>query len=402
MKRIFTLIVPILVLLCSSVSTALAQITVYGCPGKQVSLAFTPSDNGHTILSKLKISTTNTNQNFTDADNNSYTIDNTRGIITYTAKSGNDKIYIKALYAHKNSNNSTKDSNETYVLDLNSIALSDITVPENIEVGKPATIKVFSDIIDRGHLGSYTWFMSTDDGNTFTRVGAPSKDLYLESVPAGTLVFKVDFTTKEGVCYNSTSLTVSSDGVTPLPVEIISFTAQRSNQNVQLAWATAMEQNNLGFDVEVSEDGQRYRKLAFVPSQNGNAQHIQQYTYLDTENGKHGTRYYRLKQQDVDGKFEYFGVKTVNFAAASQHSLTLYPNPTTDGIVQLEVQATQNATMQVQVVNAVGKTVMTKDLSIAQGLSKEELVLEQSLPNGIYFVRTEIGGNVDTFRLLKK
>ncbi len=82
------------------------------------------------------------------------------------------------------------------------------------------------------------------------------------------------------------------------PVELVGFAAALHLQGVLLEWETASEQNNAGFFVERSEDGQAFRQIGFVPG-SGNSQTRQQYNFYDSEPGN--TRYYRLRQSDWNG-----------------------------------------------------------------------------------------------------
>jgi hypothetical protein len=105
--------------------------------------------------------------------------------------------------------------------------------------------------------------------------------------------------------------------ITPLPVELVSFTAAKRNGEVALAWETASEQNNTGFEVQSSVDGKNFEAVAFVASKNGNATSLQRYAYSHKTAGKEGLVYYRLKQVDMDGTVEYFTAKVVDLGRAT-------------------------------------------------------------------------------------
>ncbi len=202
-------------------------------------------------------------------------------------------------------------------------------------------------------------------------------------------------------CYDVTKQELSTQKILPLPVEIIYFNAAKQGNNVLLEWATASEESNTGFEVQVSQDGFNFRKLDFVPSKNGNTAIKQVYTYKDTENGKYGTRYYRLKQIDMDGKFEYFTTKAVSFGEVGNYSLKAFPNPF-ESEVSLELNADAAGKLNVQVLDAMGRSVLTQQFEVSKGRSQEKITLWQSLPKGIYFVRTEMNGMANNFKLLKK
>ena len=86
---------------------------------------------------------------------------------------------------------------------------------------------------------------------------------------------------------------------TPLPVIYLYWRASKQDDNAKLEWATTMEQNNKGFDVQRSMDGDSWNTLTFVPGA-GNSQTPQYYSYLD-QHLQPGIYYYRLVQQDLDG-----------------------------------------------------------------------------------------------------
>jgi hypothetical protein len=108
----------------------------------------------------------------------------------------------------------------------------------------------------------------------------------------------------------------SKSGVSPngfnlstLPVLFNSFYATRNNNNVVLNWNTAMEHNNNNFEVQRSFDGSNWTVIAIMLGA-GNSDNIQQYSYTD-KNMTAAIAYYRIRQVDIDGKYEYSTVKTV-------------------------------------------------------------------------------------------
>ncbi len=88
-----------------------------------------------------------------------------------------------------------------------------------------------------------------------------------------------------------------------MPVELISFTAIAEKDKVLLQWRTETEVNNYGFDVERSVDGNYWDKIAFIQGY-GNSNAPKNYSFSDNY-PPFGKIYYRLKQVDNDGKFEY-------------------------------------------------------------------------------------------------
>ena len=111
-----------------------------------------------------------------------------------------------------------------------------------------------------------------------------------------------------------------------LPVELASFSAKITEAGITLSWQTSTEMNNTGFSVEKSQDNNSFKAIGFVPGF-GTTTETQNYTYVDNSVTT-GTYYYRLKQVDFDGSFEYSGIVEVNYSVPAEFSLLQnYPNP---------------------------------------------------------------------------
>jgi hypothetical protein len=101
----------------------------------------------------------------------------------------------------------------------------------------------------------------------------------------------------------------------PLPIELMFFTAETSNKGVNLNWATATEINNDFFTIERSLNGNNWEVIDYLTGA-GNANYMIEYSFTDA-NPYQGVSYYRLKQTDYDGKFEYFAPVAVNMTKSA-------------------------------------------------------------------------------------
>ncbi|MFQ5602676.1 MAG: FlgD immunoglobulin-like domain containing protein [bacterium] len=113
-----------------------------------------------------------------------------------------------------------------------------------------------------------------------------------------------------------------------VPVELTSFSAEILSNAVKLNWLTASETNNFGFEIEKSFDDIVYEKIGFVNG-HGTTTSPQRYRFEDQKlNFAKKLRYYRLKQIDTDGSFEYSGSLKVTLAPPDNFVLQQnYPNP---------------------------------------------------------------------------
>ena len=97
--------------------------------------------------------------------------------------------------------------------------------------------------------------------------------------------------------------------VAGLPIELVSFTGNCNSKSVSLNWTTASEINNDYFTIERAQDAINFKELRKFDGAANNNQTIN-YSFIDTE-PLTGTSYYRLKQTDFDGQFNYFNTIAV-------------------------------------------------------------------------------------------
>lgn len=120
----------------------------------------------------------------------------------------------------------------------------------------------------------------------------------------------------------------------PLPVEFISFTAIVDGFNSKLNWSTASEFNNQGFYIERSSGDRNWETIGFVEGK-GNSVNISQYEFIDYNvfNSKNlsSTYYYKLRQIDYDGNFDYSNINIVLFMDTESGIIAnINPIPATD------------------------------------------------------------------------
>ena len=173
----------------------------------------------------------------------------------------------------------------------------------------------------------------------------------------------------------------TTNGLGPLPVELLSFTAERKADDVLLKWATASEINNSHFLVERSFDGSQFVPIGSIKGA-GNTTEITNYQYLDKQ-ARRGLNYYRLKQIDFDGAFEYSEVVSVNLSN-KEPSILLFPNPTINAVnIQLpEVFTDQPVT--IRVFNVVGQQLL--EVPIASANSELQRFDVQQYVPGTYLL----------------
>lgn len=167
----------------------------------------------------------------------------------------------------------------------------------------------------------------------------------------------------------------------PLPVDFVSFDVSKEQNKALLTWTTASERSNKGFAVERSIDGRQFSAIGYVATQaeGGNSNSRLTYRYADPS-PQPGRNYYRLLQQDRDGKQTYSVVRYVDFG--NDGSFICYPNPASDQL-QVEHQAAAEATVTFRLVDVTGRQVLQQQAVWQKGPNKTVLRLT-GLPQGMY------------------
>ena len=151
----------------------------------------------------------------------------------------------------------------------------------------------------------------------------------LNSSPTGSVSASITnaaaFAVSTGSVTTSFSNASLSSGFVPLPVQLLSFTAQSKQDAVTLHWTTDREESFAGFEPERSVDGNSWTKMTFVASKANNVSSTTQYSYTDN-NPVTGHTFYRLKLVDANGSFRYSKQLTI-VKNGQNASLQNYPNP---------------------------------------------------------------------------
>ena len=171
----------------------------------------------------------------------------------------------------------------------------------------------------------------------------------------------------------------------PVPVELISFTAIVNDKEVMLNWSTATELNNQGFEVQRKFSSNNFVTIGSVRG-HGTTTSPNNYTYVDKliDAGKY---FYRLKQIDYGGTFEYSDAVEVELRILDKFTLEQnYPNPfnptTTIGYI---LQEKSNA--KLTLLNALGEEIaLLVNEEQEKGYYKVELD-GSKLTSGVYFYK---------------
>ena len=150
----------------------------------------------------------------------------------------------------------------------------------------------------------------------------------------------------------------------PLPLRFVSFTATLLSNQTLLNWKTANEQNTNHFEIEKKvTSGNDFSVLGTVIAKEYTVDG--EYQYID-HSLTEGVTYYRLKEVDNNGQDNYSQIVLVNLQSSNQTTLKVYPNPV---LTQMNINfnATENKTYNLQLINVLGRTVISKQVYCIQG-----------------------------------
>lgn len=194
----------------------------------------------------------------------------------------------------------------------------------------------------------------------------------------------------------------STTSINPLPVKLISFIAKVSDNATQLNWATATELNNDHFEIERSIDGISFNKIGEVTG-NGTTKNLSKYNYSDNQIAEVAatTVYYRLKQIDFNGNFEYSNIITVSIASENTLKISnAFPNPF-QGSLNISFTLPSNSDVTISLVDAKGQVVATEEMNGRKGNNNFEFNTSE-LANGMYFINISANNVNAKYKMMAK
>lgn len=177
-----------------------------------------------------------------------------------------------------------------------------------------------------------------------------------------------------------------------LPVELTSFSAVQFNNSVKLLWETATEVNNYGFDIErkSSIDINIWEKIGFVEG-HGNSNSPKSYQFIDNSNLISGDYYYRLKQIDNNGEFEYSDAVKVTITIPENFALKQnYPNPFNPATT-IKFTLPESGFVNLTIYNTLGEEVAVLINKQMEAGSYAKEFNAAGLPSGTYIYRIRVG-----------
>ncbi|RKY96604.1 MAG: hypothetical protein DRQ13_05715 [Ignavibacteriae bacterium] len=184
-----------------------------------------------------------------------------------------------------------------------------------------------------------------------------------------------------------------------VPVELTSFTANVNNSGqVELNWSTATETNNQLFEIERRAENGQFSTIGYVEG-HGTTTEPQNYSYTDVSVST-GIYYYRLKQLDFLGSYEYFDEIEVDVNGPLSFDLEQnYPNPFNPS-TNIKFSVPESGDVRLAVYNLVGEEVAVLVDGFSEAGFFEVTFNASSLPSGAYFYKLQSGNSVVAKKML--
>jgi hypothetical protein len=195
------------------------------------------------------------------------------------------------------------------------------------------------------------------------------------------------------------SFSLSWTGTATLPIVLTDFYGESYLDFNKLYWMTASEMENDYWTIERSADGMSFETIAKMDGA-GTSTTSKSYQYFDHSPLK-GNNYYRLKQTDNDGSFNYSNVVMLKNYGEQVAIENIYPNPTT-GLINVSMYSNEGYDCSLMVSDQLGKVVLNEVYPITEGSNLLTIDL-QKFEHGIYYLRFQDphSGQIITRKIVK-
>lgn len=181
-------------------------------------------------------------------------------------------------------------------------------------------------------------------------------------------------------------LPVASGCSQSLPVDLMSITARGMDKEIHVEWSTSREEGNAGYVIERSTDGRNFRRVGFQQAGRQGEDVFNEYRFIDRNVEIGVLYYYRLKQEDLNGNFEYSPIQTarLNGTALGDWAVGLVrPNPVRDDSY-INVYAPVDSTATFEIFSVSGQRIRTGTLTLPGRADTRIALRPGDIPAGTY------------------
>lgn len=171
----------------------------------------------------------------------------------------------------------------------------------------------------------------------------------------------------------------------PLPVELLSFSAECMTKDISLKWTTASELNNNYFDLEKSTNGFDFSLLRRITG-SGTVNSLSHYEFID-HNPQQSKLFYRLKQTDFNGENE--DLKTISINPCRDNNSGIVSAIQTGSTLKIVASVSYTDAYNVTIIDNAGRLIIKTTLNLNDGIN--ELSLSNYISKGLYLININNG-----------
>ena len=212
----------------------------------------------------------------------------------------------------------------------------------------------------------------------------------MDAVSEATEYFNVQIFDSEYAAVTKSSDTVFIAENILLPVVLLYSNINCDGEISQLNWGTASERNCAFYEIELSNNGLDWKTIGTL-SGNGNTTELSTYSFTVYHNTYKNGRYFRIRQVDLDGQWEYFPILSSR-CNTNNSTYNVYPNPVKERFT-LEIESDTKKSINYVLIDAFGKVILNSEYSLHPGFTELKLNVSD-VPAGIY--RLQINTSEDT------
>lgn len=227
-----------------------------------------------------------------------------------------------------------------------------------------------------------------NNNNNFYLFGTPSSSGGAKFNGEKNIPANANFLNEQDLISGNSSLYAFATGTSTLPITLSYFKASVQEERGILLWQTISEVNNDYFTIERSKDGKQFHVIGTIKGV-GNSNKVLDYEFIDSK-PLTGQSFYRLKQTDFDGQFEYFDIVTVHHDSkiGLDQDLSIVnfgPNPFQYSFsVEFDIPESGEVTLKLTDIN--GALIASRKEQAYAGMNKISFQETHPIKNGTYLV----------------
>ncbi|MBS1921200.1 MAG: T9SS type A sorting domain-containing protein [Bacteroidetes bacterium] len=189
-----------------------------------------------------------------------------------------------------------------------------------------------------------------------------------------------------------------SNCVTPLGLDLLSFSGKLNKGNATLQWITSKENEPVFFDIEKSIDGINFIRITTI-SGHGNNTDNNSYQYTDPI-AISDKAWYRILMYD-DQVFKKYSRTILLNGQASGFSLNNVINPFSNKL-DFEISISQNSMVDAALITLLGKQIRKESFNVYEGTNSLSIQDTNNLAPGMYILQVKNKDVLINWKVIKK